>query len=100
MADLAKELEELHAAVVETITDRIRNGSVDDDGNQRPVSNDDLRVALQLLKQNQISAAAMPGTPTSDLARMAGKLDFQSLQQKVKVVPLQLKESVSERISA
>lgn len=93
--DLREELQELHAEVVSAIRDRIRNGSVDEDGKHVPVSNDDLRVALQALKQNQISAAAMPETPTSDLARMAGKLNFKSLEQKAKVVPIRLDDTFS-----
>jgi hypothetical protein len=85
MADLNKDLEELHAEVVRAVRERISNGG----------SNDDLRVALQLLKQNQVSAAAMPDTPTADLARMAGKLNFQTLEQKAKVVPLRKDEQLS-----
>ena len=85
MADLNKDLEELHAEVVSAVRERISNGG----------SNDDLRVALQLLKQNQVSAAAMPDTPTADLARMAGKLNFQTLEQKTKVVPLRKDEQLS-----
>jgi ABC-type amino acid transport substrate-binding protein len=97
MADLAKQLEDLHAAVVETVKTRIENGGTrDDDGNLlEPLSNDDLRVALQLLKQNQISAAAMPSTPTADLARMAGKLNFQTLEAKAKVVPIRADDKLS-----
>ena len=93
MADLNKQLEELHSEVVKAVRYRIRN--VNQDGEPIPVSNDDLRVALQLLKQNQISAAAMPDTPTADLARMAGKLNFQSLEQKTKVVPIRQDEKLS-----
>ena len=95
MADLNKQLEELHSEVVNAVRDRIRNGGFNLDGEPIPVSNDDLRVALQLLKQNQISAAAMPDTPTADLARMAGKLNFQSLEQKTKVVPIRQDEKLS-----
>jgi ABC-type amino acid transport substrate-binding protein len=95
MADLAKELEELHAAVVQVVKDRVEHGGFDADGNPLPTSNDDLRVALQLLKQNQISAAAMPDTPMADLARMQGKLNFQTLEQKAKVVPIRLEDQLS-----
>lgn len=95
MADLAKELEELHAAVVQAVKDRVQNGGYNADGNAIPTSNDDLRVALQLLKQNQISAAAMPDTPMADLARMQGKLNFQTLETKAKVVPIRLEDKLS-----
>jgi len=95
MADLAKQLEDLHAAVVETVTDRIRNGSYDDDGNLKPVSNDDLRVALQLLKQNAITANLSEETTTELRSRMAAKLDFSALKDKPNVVPLR-----SDQLSA
>ena len=86
MADLAKELEELHASVVRAIRERVDNGSEDEDGNYKPVSNDDLRVALQLLKQNAVTAN-LAETDTSKLkSKMAGKLNFSALQEKV--VPL------------
>ena len=77
MADLRETLDEIHEEVAFGILEDLRNG----DKNAR-------REALQLLKQNQISAAAMPDTPNADLARMAGKLDFTSLERKAKVVPL------------
>ena len=76
-SDLRDVLEEIHAEVAHGILDDLRNG----DKNAR-------REALQLLKQNSITAAAMPDTPTADLARLAGKLNFAELEQKVKVVPL------------
>lgn len=95
MAELAKQLEELHAAVVETVTDRVRNGSYDDEGNLKPVSNDDLRVALQLLKQNSITANLSEDTTAALRSRMAGKLDFSALKDKSNVVPLR-----SDQLSA
>jgi hypothetical protein len=95
MSDLAKKLEELHVAVVDVVKQRVEGGVLDSDGNQVPTTNDDLRVALQLLKQNQISAAAMPDTPMADLARMQGKLNFQTLEQKAKVVPIRLENKLS-----
>ena len=95
MSDLAKKLEELHVAVVDVVKQRVEVGALDSDGNQVPTTNDDLRVALQLLKQNQISAAAMPDTPMADLARMQGKLNFQTLEQKAKVVPIRLEDKLS-----
>lgn len=75
--DLRDVLEEIHQEVALGILDDLRNG----DKNAR-------REALQLLKQNSITAAAMPETPTADLARLAGKLNFAELEQKVKVIPL------------
>lgn len=95
MSDLAKKLEELHVAVVDVVKQRVEGGVLDSDGNLVPTTNDDLRVALQLLKQNQISAAAMPDTPMADLARMQGKLNFQTLEQKAKVVPIRLEDKLS-----
>lgn len=80
MADqkkLRETLEEIHETVANGILEDLRNG----DKNAR-------REALQLLKQNSITAAAMPETPTADLARLAGKLNFAELEQKTKVVPL------------
>lgn len=78
MADLAKELEELHASVVKTIRNRIENGE--------DLNNDDLRVALQLLKQNQITANLAEVNTEQLKSKMAGKLNFSSLKEKV--IPL------------
>ena len=90
MADLAKQLEELHAAVVETVKARIENGGTrDDDGNLvEPLSNDDLRVALQLLKQNAVTANLSESDTTALRSRMASKLDFSALKGKPNVVPI------------
>lgn len=88
MADLAKELEELHASVVRAVRDRIDNGAIDDDGNLKPTSNDDLRVALQLLKQNNITATLSENDTAKLRSQMASKLDFSALKQKGKVVPI------------
>jgi hypothetical protein len=76
VADIREKLNEIHELVIDGVLEELRNGGCD------------RREALQLLKQNQISAAAMPDTPTADLARMAGKLNFQTLEEKVNVVPL------------
>ena len=86
MADLRDKLEQLHEDVVEVLSDRLKAGEV---------ANDDLKMAMQLLKQNSISAAAMPDTPASDLARMAGKLNFSTLEEKAKVVPLRAEDRLS-----
>lgn len=84
MADLKETLDQIHEEVAFGILEDLRNG----DKAAR-------RDALQLLKQNQISAAAMPETPTADLARMAGKLNFQTLEEKAKVVPIRLQDKLS-----
>jgi hypothetical protein len=85
MADLAKELEELHAAVIRSVKDRLE-GSIDEEGNREPASNDDLRVALQLLKQNAITATLSETDTAALRSQMASKLDFSAL--KGKVVPM------------
>ena len=84
MADLKETLDQIHEEVAFGILEDLRNG----DKAAR-------RDALQLLKQNQVSAAAMPETPTADLARMAGKLNFQTLEEKAKVVPIRLQDKLS-----
>ena len=88
MADLAKELEELHASVVRTVRERVDNGGVDEDGNLIPTSNDDLRIALQLLKQNSITANLAESDTAKLRSRMASKLDFSALKDKPNVVPM------------
>jgi hypothetical protein len=88
VADLAKELEQLHAAVVQTVRERIQNGSYDEDGNLIPTSTDDLRVALQLLKQNSITANLSESDTSKLRSRMAAKLDFSALKEKTNVVPI------------
>lgn len=75
--DLRQTLETIHEEVANGILEDLRAG----DKNAR-------REALQLLKQNSITAAAMPDTPTADLARLAGKLNFAELEEKVNVVPI------------
>ena len=74
MPDLNVELEELHASVVRAVRDRIDNGEQ---------TNDDIRTALQLLKQNAITAQLDKDTSEQLKARMAKKLDFSALQNKV-----------------
>jgi hypothetical protein len=75
--DLNVELEELHASVVRAVRDRIDNGEQ---------TNDDIRTALQLLKQNAITAQLDKDTSEQLKSQMAKKLDFSALQGKV--VPL------------
>lgn len=88
MADLAKELEELHASVVRAVRDRVDRGGYDDEGNLKPTSNDDLRVALQLLKQNSITATLAESDTAKLRSQMASKLDFSALKNKPNVVPM------------
>jgi hypothetical protein len=88
VADLAKELEELHASVVRTVRERIDAGGYDEEGNPKPTSNDDLRVALQLLKQNSITATLSQDDTAKLRSRMASKLDFSALKDKPNVVPM------------
>ncbi len=88
MADLAKELEELHASVIREVRDRVDKGGYDEDGNLKPTSNDDLRVALQLLKQNSITANLSESDTAKLRSQMAGKLDFSALKNKANVVPM------------
>lgn len=84
MADLKETLDQIHEEVAFGILEDLRNG----DKAAR-------REALQLLKQNSISASAMPDTPLADMARMQGKLNFQTLEEKVKVVPIRPEDRLS-----
>jgi hypothetical protein len=88
VADLAKELEELHASVVRAVRERVDRGGFDDEGNLKPTSNDDLRVALQLLKQNSITATLSQDDTAKLRSKMASKLDFSALKDKPNVVPM------------
>jgi hypothetical protein len=74
VADLNAELEELHASVVRAVRNRI------DTGEQ---TNDDIRTALQLLKQNSVTAALDKDQAQELKSRMAKKLDFSALAGKV-----------------
>ena len=78
MADLAQELEQLHVSVVRTVRSRIESGE--------DINNDDLRVAMQLLKQNQITANLAEINTEQMKSKMAAKLNFSSLKEKV--IPL------------
>ena len=85
MPDLSQELEELHASVVRAVRFRIDNGEQ---------SNDDIRTALMLLKQNSISAQ-MDRTDTEAMkSRMASKLDFTALDRKVRPIRGDAQQSV------
>lgn len=86
--ELSHELEALHTAVIRAVRERIDNGSEDEDGNWKPVSNDDLRVALQLLKQNSVTANLAEVDAAALKSRMAGKLNFAALKDKVVPLPV------------
>jgi hypothetical protein len=72
MADdsLKEKLDSLNAAVTDLCIRKITGQQPDDKGNPVPVTNDDLRVAMQLLKQNSISAAAIPDNPMDRMQKM------------------------------
>ena len=61
----------------------MENGSEADDGSYKPTSNDDLRIALQLLKQNAVTANLAEADTSKMKSRMAGKLNFSALEKKV-----------------
>lgn len=85
MTDLNEKLEKLHEAVVDLVTDRLENPPEDEQG-RCAVSNEDLRVALALLKQNGVTAPVKEGSRISQAAKLAGKLQFEGLQEKRAVV--------------
>ena len=70
MADdsLREKLDRLNEAVTDLCLGKV--SGLDDEGNPVPASNDDLRVAMQLLKQNSISAAAIPDNPIDRMQKM------------------------------
>ncbi len=72
MADdsLREKLESLNEAVTDLVLGRVEGKELDDEGNPVRASNDDLRVAMQLLKQNSISAAAIPDNPMDRMQKM------------------------------
>ena len=87
MPDLSQELEELHASVVRAVRFRIDNGEQ---------SNDDIRTALMLLKQNSISAQ-MDRTDTEAMkSKMASKLIFTALERKVRPIRDDAQQSVGD----
>ena len=79
----ADNLAELQTLTIETVIDRIKKGSYDKDGNPLPVSNDDLRLAAQLLKQNNITANLAEADNERLKTQMAKKLDFSTVRQKL-----------------
>lgn len=69
MADLQEQLAEIHEEVVLQVLEDLRNG----DRKARA-------EAMQLLKQNNVTAVAQEG---STLRKLAGKLDFSQMEDKV-----------------
>ena len=72
MADLQEQLAEIHEEVVSQVLEDLKNG-----GRKARAE------AMQLLKQNNVTAVAQEG---STLKKLAGKLDFSQMEDKV--VPL------------
>lgn len=70
---------------MDLVTDRLENPIEDEDG-RAAVSNEDLRVALALLKQNGVTAPVQDGVGIGRAAQLAGKLDFKGLSEKRQVV--------------
>lgn len=78
MADLQDQLAEIHAEVVAQVLEDLKNG----DRKARA-------EAMQLLKQNNVTAVAQEG---STLRKLAGKLDFSGMEEKV--VPISRQREV------
>ena len=83
MKNDAENLAELQTLTIETVIDRIKKGSYDKDGNPIPESNDALRLAAQLLKQNNITANLAEADSDKLKANMAKKLDFSTVRKKL-----------------
>jgi hypothetical protein len=72
MADdsIREKLDSLHERVIDVLTERLDGQEVNEEtGKPVPIDKEDLRLALQLLKQNSISAAAMPENPLDQLRK-------------------------------
>lgn len=67
---LREKLDTLNEAITDLVLDKVQGKELDDEGNPVRPSNDDLRVAMQLLKQNSISAAAIPDNPMDRMQKM------------------------------
>lgn len=72
MSDVQQQLSEMHEELIAQVLDDLKNG----DRKARA-------EAMQLLKQNNVTAVAQEG---STLRKLAGKLDFSSMEDKV--IPL------------
>ena len=88
-ASLKKKLDELHQAVADAVLDVVQNGRPGPEDTIIPASNDDLRTALQLLKQNNISVAAMPDNPLDALrkALIGSRIPAGHLEARLKASP-------------
>lgn len=73
MSELSKELEELHATVIRSVRQRMEESA----------DAEDIRLAMQLLKQNSITASMSEVDTQSLKSKMAGKLNFSALNNKV-----------------
>tara|TARA_R100001594_G_scaffold29555_1_gene55025 strand:+ start:2720 stop:2959 length:240 start_codon:yes stop_codon:yes gene_type:complete len=79
MKDITEQLANIHELVVEQVLEDLQNG----DRKAR-------QEAMQLLKQNNVTATAAEGTT---LKKLQNKLDFSGMADKV--VPLRVPDSVS-----
>lgn len=73
MSELSKELEELHATVIRSVRQRMEESA----------DAEDIRLALQLLKQNSVTASIAEADTQALKSKMAGKLNFSALKEKV-----------------
>lgn len=91
---LLDELDEVHRLVVQQIKEDLEH----EDPARRRLA---IGNALQLLKQNSISASAMPKTPQAEMARMMGNIgNFTAITEKMKVrTVLQIPESSASPFS-
>ncbi len=75
---LNEKLQQLHEDVVEVMSFRLQGEAV---------TNDDIKTALALLKQNNITAPLGEAVPDAQrAARLAGKLKFDGINEKRGVV--------------
>lgn len=65
-----EKLDQLNELVTDRLLQRIEGKEIGPDGEPVPLSNDDLRVIQQQLKNNSISAAAMPDNPMDRMKQM------------------------------
>lgn len=82
-------LGDLHAEFAKLLKDRLQNGEgVDDDGNPIPVKASTLNVIRQFLKDNEITALPVQGSPLGDLhSQLPEDFDFGDDEDDVIVRP-------------
>ena len=82
-------LDQLNELVTDHLLELMQGRFVDKDGNPIPLTNDDLRVIQQQLKNNSISAAAMPSSPTDRLRELLSGLQVSPghLEARQKALP-------------